>query len=138
MKINTHTLKVKVTDEHIKNGTPDSCSKCAMALAIQSAIDRDGIPWSASVSFDFLKKEASIGLSAWEWWRKREGVKSCSVVKAKYPYEENNQIKINYFVKEYDENFVSREEDIEGTTVTRNGFIPIHCKPFEFELRVIT
>ena len=134
MKIKTHTLKVEVTDEHIRRGKPDSCNECAIALAIQSAIDKDGIPWSASVSFDFLKSEASIGLSAWEPWEKREGVKCCSIVKAKYPYEESNQIKINYFVKEFDENFKWDYDKRESTPIHPAE----HCKPFEFELRVIT
>ena len=105
-----------------------------MALAIQSAIDKDGIPWTASVSMDFLTSEASIGLSAWEYWEKREGVKGCSVVKAKYPYEESNQIKINYFVKEFDENF--KWDNDKREAIPKNP--AEHCKPFEFELRVIT
>ena len=135
MKLNTHTLKVKVTDEHIKRGKPDSCDSCAISLAIQSAIDKDGIPWKASVSMAFSTGEASIGLYAWEGraWDS-DNVKSCSIVKAKYPYEESNQIKINYFVKEFDKNF--KWDNDKREAIPKNP--AEHCKPFEFELRVIT
>ena len=131
MRINTHTLKVKVTDEHIKNGTPDSCTKCAMALAVQSAIDKDGAPWQCYVEMNQKLLEASIILKIWagKTWD-NEVTKSSFVVKREH------QTRINKFVQEFDRFFVTRGTG--ESTRTRNGFIPINCKPFEFELEVTT
>ena len=131
MKINTHKLKVKVTDEHIKKGMPDSCDKCAIALAVQSAIDNDGAPWQCNVEFTNATTTAKINLATWKGktWED-EVAKSCFVVDNK----EDNQEKINQFVNEFDSNF-SWDSNAEEST----PYKPIvHCKPFDFELEVIT
>lgn len=129
MRINTHKLKVKVTDEHIKKGMPDSCDKCAIALAVQSAIDNDGAPWQCNVEFTHRTTTARINLATWKGktWDD-EIAKNCFVV------EKDNQEKINQFVNEFDSNF-SWDSNAEEST----PYKPIvHCKPFDFELEVIT
>lgn len=129
MRINTHKLKVKVTDEHIKKGMPDSCDKCAIALAVQSAINNDGAPWQCNVEYNLRTTTAKINLATWKGktWDD-EIAKSCFVV------EEGNQEKINQFVNEFDSNF-SWDSNAEEST----PYKPIvHCKPFDFELKVIT
>ena len=131
MRINTHKLKVKVTAEHIKKGMPESCDKCAIALAVQSAIDNDGAPWQCDVEFTNLTKTAKINLSTWNGkaWED-EVTKSCFVIDD----EKNNQEKINQFVNEFDSIFYWDSNTEESTP---NKPV-VHCKPFDFELEVIT
>ena len=137
MKINTHKLKVKVTDEHIKKGMPDSCDKCAIALAVQSAIDNTGAPWQCNVELThrtttFTKSpKARINIAAWSGkiWED-EVAKSCFVVDD----EKGNKEKINQFVSEFDSIFYWDSNTEESTP---NKPV-VHCKPFDFELEVIT
>ena len=128
-RINTHKLKVKVTDEHIKRGGPDSCDKCAIALAVQNAINSDGAPWKCNVEFDSRITTARINLKTWSsrTWDD-EVVKDCFVV------GKDDKEKINQFVNEFDSNFIW-----DYNTEECSSYKPIvHCKPFDFELEVIT
>jgi hypothetical protein len=53
--VNTRTVRVEVTQEHIKKAVPGVCGECLIAVAISEAM---GEPWSVGFTIAYRGKEA--------------------------------------------------------------------------------
>ena len=51
-------MKIQVTEEHIKNGQPENCEGCAIALAVRDSLKAD----SVSVT---INSNDNVEISSW-------------------------------------------------------------------------
>ena len=120
-------LTVEVTQEHINKGTPVHCNDCAMSLAFSDALLKINDN-KCLVTTRMSNGEVTITYS-------HDGI-IFGVNLKEYvdDFTSNLQYKIDAFVKEYDDNFVTRGTD--ESTMPRDGFTPKHCVPWTFDVRL--
>lgn len=100
---------IQVKEEHIKNGQPENCENCALALAVKDSLKAD----SVSVTTDC---DENIEISAWFdklGYRKQKDI---IIV-------DSDQIQVNHFVEAFD-SFGAVGHDKKG------------LKPFEFDIEL--
>ena len=121
-------LTVEVTQEHINKGTPVHCNDCAMSLAFSDALlkinDNKCLVTTrmsnGEVTITYSK--AKIGL--FEDVNLKEYVDD---------FTSNLQYKIDAFVNEYDNSFLSSHGH---NTMPLADFTPRYCVPFTFDVRL--
>jgi hypothetical protein len=116
-------LTIEVTQEHINEGTPINCNGCAMSLAFNDALVK------AYGSQYLVRTEMSNGEVSLSYSH------GGSIFGANLDSGIINlQYKLDAFVNEYDNNFVTRGTD--ESTMPRDGFTPKHCVPWTFDVRL--
>ena len=121
-------LTVEVTQEHINKGVPTNCTDCAMSLAFSDALlkinDNKCLVTTrmsnGEVTITYSK--AKIGL--FEDVNLKEYVDD---------FTSNLQYKIDAFVNEYDNSFLSSHGH---NTMPLADFTPRYCVPFTFDVRI--
>jgi len=116
-------LTVEVTQEHINKGTPVHCNDCAMSLAFSDALLK------VYSSECLVTTKMSNGEVSLEYVVDSNG---CELTANLDSDIINLQYKLDAFVKEYDDNFVTRGTD--ESTIPRDKFTPKHCVPFTFDV----
>lgn len=104
-------MKIKVKEEHIKNGQPENCENCAVALAVKDSLKAD----SVSVTTDC---DENIEISAWF-----NGERNNIVI------NDSDQIEVNHFVDDFDNYY-----DWNGDTSINPSELDKAVYPFEFEV----
>ena len=104
-------MKIKVKDEHIKNGQPENCNNCAIALAVKDSLN------CSSVSVTVNSYDDSVEISAWiNGERNNIGIIN------------DDQEEVNGFVEDFDSYY-----DWNGdTSINTEGYKAVY--PFEFEV----
>ena len=124
-KYKKHTIEV--TQEHIDEGVPTSCNGCAISLAFKESLVR-ATGNNCLVRTEMSNGEVSLSYS-------HDGnIFGANLKEYVDDFTSNLQYKIDAFVKEYDDNFVTRGTD--ELTIPRDGFTPKHCVPFTFDVRL--
>lgn len=103
-------MKIKVKDEHIKNGQPENCEYCAIALAIKDSLKASSV--SVSVNDD------SVEISAW-----------INGVRNNIGIIDSDQIEVNHFVEDFDSYY-----DWDGDKSINTSELDKAVYPFEFEV----
>jgi len=121
IKYKKHTIEV--TQEHIDEGVPTSCTDCAISLAFKDSLVK------ANVNSCLVQTNMSDGEVQLQYTH--DGI----IFGANLDSDIINlQYKIDAFVKEYDDNFITRGTD--ESTIPRDKFIPKHCVPWTFDVRL--
>ena len=81
-------MKIQVKEEHIKNGQPENCENCALALAVKDSLKAD----SVSVTTDC---DDNIEISA--WFDKLGYKKQKDII-----IMDSDRIQVNHFVEAFD------------------------------------
>jgi len=121
-------LTVEVTQEHIDEGTPINCNECAISLAFNDALVKtygSQCLVTTSMSNGEVTITYSLGEGLFEDVNLKEYVDD---------FTSNLQYKIDAFVKEYDNNFIPR--GYSESTIPKDKFIPKHCVPWTFDVRL--
>ena len=84
-------MKIQVKEEHIKNGQPENCENCAVALAVKDSLKAD----SVSVTTDC---DDNIEISA--WFNKLGYKKQKDII-----IIDSDQIEVNHFVEDFDSHY---------------------------------
>ena len=125
-------MKIQVREEHIKNGQPENCERCAVALAVKDSLKAD----SVSVTTDC---DENIEISAWFDKLGYKEQKDISIM-------DSDQIQVNYFVELFDSyydwdgnqsvyNSVSHSGKLlKVSNNNKNVSYDKGLKPFEFEV----
>ena len=121
-KYKKHTIEV--TQKHIDEGVPTNCNDCAISLAFKDSLVKAYGSQKYRVITNMSDGDVSLHYS-------HDGI----IFGANLDSDIINlQYKIDAFVKEYDDNFVTRGTD--ESTMPRDGFTPKHCVPFTFDVRL--
>ena len=121
IKYKKHTIEV--TQKHIDEGVPTSCTDCAISLAFKDSLVK------ANVNNCLVQTNMSDGEVQLQYTH--DG----SIFGANLDSDIINlRYKIDAFVKEYDDNFITRGTD--ESTMPRDGFTPKHCVPWTFDVRL--
>ena len=108
-------MKIQVREEHIKNGQPENCERCAVALAVKDSLKAD----SVSVTMDC---DENIEISA--WFDKLKTPQDLSIM-------DSDQIQVNHFVEDFDSHY---EYDYLLFKSINIGHDKNGLEPFEFEV----
>ena len=108
-------MKIQVREEHIKNGQPENCERCAVALAVKDSLKAD----SVSVTTDC---DDNIEISA--WFDKLKTPQDISIM-------DSDQIQVNHFVEDFDSHY---EYDYLLFKSINIGHDKNGLEPFEFEV----
>ena len=103
-------MKIKVKEEHIKNGQPENCEGCAIALAIKDSLKASSV--SVSVNGD------SVEISAW-----------INGVHNNIGIINDDQEEVNSFVEDFDSYY-----DWNGDTSINTSELDKAVYPFEFDV----
>ena len=103
-------MKIKVKEEHIKNGQPENCENCAIALAVRDSLNCSDV--SVTVNGD------SVEISAW-----------VNGVRNNIGIIDSDQIEVNNFVEDFDSYY-----DWNGDTSINTSELDKAVYPFEFEV----
>jgi len=120
-------LTVEVTQEHIDEGTPINCNECAISLAFNDALVKtygSQCLVTTSMSNGEVTITYSLGEGLFEDVNLKEYVDD---------FTSNLQYKIDAFVNEYDNNFLSSHGH---NTMPLADFTPRYCVPFTFDVRL--
>ena len=134
-------LTIEVTQEHIDEGVPNDCDDCAISLAFRDALVKvygnKCLIWTkTSMSNGEVELQYSVedvttdanfaGESVFEAVNLDNNCFSIGEYKS-----EDLQYKIDAFVNEYDNNFLTSDGH---TTMPLDDFTPRHCVPFTFDV----
>jgi len=117
-------LTVEVTQEHINKGTPVHCNDCAMSLAFSDALLK------VYSSECLVTTKMSNGEVSLEYVVDSNG---CELTANLDSDIINLQYKIDAFVNEYDNSFLSSHGH---NTMPLADFTPRYCVPFTFDVRL--
>ncbi len=81
-------MKIKVKEEHIKNGQPENCENCAIALAVRDSLN------CSDVSVTVNGYDDSVEISAWF-----NGERNNIVI------NDSDQLEVNDFVEDFDTHY---------------------------------
>ena len=109
-------MKIQVKEEHIKNGQPENCENCAVALAVKDSLKAD----SVSVTTDC---DDNIEISA--WFNKLGYKKQKDII-----IMDSDRIQVNHFVEAFDSFY-----DWDGNQAV-NLLKENSVKPFEFDIEL--
>jgi len=84
-------MKIQVKEEHIKNGRPEDCENCAVALAVKDSLKAD----SVSVTLD---GDENIEISAWFDKLSYKEQKDIRIM-------DSDQTQVNHFVDDFDSHY---------------------------------
>jgi len=126
-KYKKHTIEV--TQKHIDEGVPTSCTDCAISLAFKDSLVKANVN-NCLVRTNMSDGEVQLSYSHDEIIFGANLDNNCFSV-GEYR-SEDLQDKIDAFVKEYDDNFITRGTD--ESTIPRDKFTPKHCIPFTFDV----
>ena len=104
-------MKIKVKEEHIKNGQPENCENCAVALAVKDNLKADKVSVTVN-GFD-----DSVEISAWI-----DGNRKYITI------NDSDQLEVNDFVDIFDTHY-----DWDGNQSV-NVSHDYGLNPFEFEV----
>ena len=125
-KYKKHTIEV--TQKHIDEGVPTSCTECAISLAF-----KDSLLKTLNVkNFNncLVRTEMSNGEVSLEYVVDSNG---CELTANLDSDIINLQYKIDAFVNEYDNSFLSSHGH---NTMPLADFTPRYCVPFTFDVRL--
>tara|TARA_R110002012_G_scaffold319514_1_gene540457 strand:- start:82 stop:408 length:327 start_codon:yes stop_codon:yes gene_type:complete len=105
-------MKIKVKEEHIKNGQPENCENCAIALAVRDSLN------CSNVSVTVNSYDDSVEISAWI-----DGVRNNIGISL------GDQSEVNSFVEDFDSYY-----DWNGDTSINTSNFGNTVFPFEFEV----
>ena len=114
-------MKIQVTEKHIRKGIPENCTKCAISLALQDALEGYNL-FEIEVTTDMADGEFKFVFR--EQRNPREGYQ-----KTDYTMSQTDAVNVNHFINEFDTFGYSNDR--------RESFpndIVVHAKPFTFEL----
>ena len=116
-------MKIQVTEKHILKGIPENCEKCAMALALQDALEGYNL-------FDVEVTTRDYNSITGEFkFRFEEHLNEEDSQYTSYTISKTDEINVNHFINEFDTFGYSSDK--------RESFpnaIVVHAKPFTFEL----
>ena len=114
-------MKIQVTENHIKKGMPDNCTKCAISLALKDALEGYNL-FEVEVTTDIANGEFKFIFR--EQRNPREGYQ-----KTDYTISQTDAVNVNHFINEFDtfDYDNKKRESIPCPEV-------VHVKPFTFEL----
>ena len=116
-------MKIQVTEKHILKGIPENCEKCAMALALQDALEGYNL-------FDVEVTTRDYNSITGEFkFRFEEHLNEKDSQYTSYTISKTDEINVNHFINEFDTFGYSSDK--------RESFpnaIVVHAKPFTFEL----
>ena len=116
IKYKKHTIEV--TQKHIDEGVPTSCTDCAISLAFKDSLVK------ANVNNCLVQTNMSDGEVQLQYTH--DGIIFGANLNSFFDdFTPNLQDKINAFVKEYDD-----------STIPRDKFTPKHCVPWTFDVRL--
>jgi len=120
-------LTVEVTQEHINKGTPVNCNDCAMSLAFRGALVKAYGSQQYLVRTEMSNGEVSLSYS-------HDGnIFGVNLKEYVDDFTSNLQYKIDAFVNEYDNNFLSSHGH---NTMPFDDFTPRYCVQFTFDVRL--
>jgi len=105
-------MKIKVKEEHIKNGQPENCENCAIALAVRDSLN------CSDVSVTVNSYDDSVEISAW-----------INGVRNNIGIINDDQEEVNSFVEDFDSYY-----DWNGDTSINTSELDKAVYPFEFEV----
>ena len=105
-------MKIKVKEEHIKNGQPENCENCAVALAVRDSLN------CSDVSVTVNNYDDSVEISAW-----------INGVRNNIGIIDSDQIEVNSFVEDFDSYY-----DWNGNQSINTSELDKAVYPFEFEV----
>jgi hypothetical protein len=105
-------MKIVVKEEHIKNGQPENCENCAIALAVRDSLN------CSDVSVTVNGYDDSVEISAWF-----NGERNNIVI------NDSDQIEVNHFVEDFDSHY-----DWNGNQSVNTSDFDKAVSPFEFEV----
>tara|TARA_R110000822_G_scaffold41774_1_gene113686 strand:- start:2171 stop:2494 length:324 start_codon:yes stop_codon:yes gene_type:complete len=106
-------MKIQVTEEHIKNGQPENCEGCAIALAVRDSLKADSVSvtinsndnveissWSKDLHYDVGIIDSSQGevnhfvedFDSYYGWDGDKSINTSELDKVVYPFE----FEVNY------------------------------------------
>jgi len=128
-KYKKHTIEV--TQKHIDEGVPTSCTDCAISLAFKDSLLKTLNVKNFNnclVRTEMSNGEVSLSYS-------HDGsIFGVNLKEYVDDFTSNLQYKIDAFVKEYDNNFIPR--GYSESTIPKDKFIPKHCVPWTFDVRL--
>ena len=116
-------MKIQVTEKHIQKGVPEHCTKCAISLALQDALEGYNL-------FDVEVTIKDYNHNTGEFkFVFREHLNEKDSQYTNYTISQTDERNINHFVNEF---------DTFGYDMVLQESIPcddvVHAKPFTFEL----
>ena len=105
-------MKIKVKEEHIKNGQPENCENCAIALAVRDSLN------CSDVSVTVNSYDDSVEISAW-----------INGVRNNIGISNDDQEEVNSFVEDFDSYY-----DWNGNQSINTSELDKAVYPFEFEV----
>jgi len=122
IKYKKHTIEV--TQEHIDEGVPTSCTDCALSLAFKDSLVK------VNVNNCLVQTNMSDGEVQLQYTH--DGIIFGANLNPFFDdFTPNLQDKINAFVKEYDNSFISC---LWSNTMPLADFTPRYCVPFTFDV----
>ena len=115
-------MKIQVTEKHIRNGIPDNCTKCAIALALQDALEGYNL-FDVEVITNDNHNEGKFKFTFEEHLNERDSHNT------QYTISKTDERNVNHFINEFDTFGYSRDK---GESFP--NAIVVHAKPFTFEL----
>ena len=104
-------MKIKVKEEHIKNGQPDNCEGCAIALAVKDSLNADRV----SVT---LNSNNNVEISSWS----KDLHYDVGII-------DSSQMEVNHFVEDFDSYY-----EWDGDKSISTSELDKVVYPFEFEV----
>jgi len=127
-KYKKHTIEV--TQKHIDEGVPTSCTECAISLAFKDSLLKTLNVKNFNnclVRTEMSNGEVSLSYS-------HDGsIFGVNLKEYVDDFTSNLQYKIDAFVNEYDNNFLSSHGH---NTMPLADFTPRYCVPFTFDVRL--
>ena len=120
-----HTIEV--TQEHIDEGVPNSCTDCAISLAFKDALVKAYGSQKYLVRTEMSNGEVSLS------YNHDGNIFGVNLKEYVDDFTSNLQYKIDAFVNEYDNNFLSSHGH---NTMPLADFTPRYCVPFTFDVRL--
>ena len=116
-------MKIQVTEKHIQKGVPEHCTKCAISLALQDALEGYNL-------FDVEVTIKDYNHNTGEFkFVFREHLNEKDSQYTNYTISQTDERNVNHFINEF---------DTFGYSSDRRESIPcddiVHAKPFTFEL----
>jgi len=125
IKYKKHTIEV--TQKHIDEGVPTSCTECAISLAF-----KDSLLKTLDVkNFNNCLVQTNMSDGEVQLQYIHDGIIFVANLDSDII---NLQYKLDAFVKEYDENFIPR--GYSESAIPKDKFIPKHCVPWTFDVRL--
>ena len=115
-------MKIQVTEKHIRKGIPDNCTKCAIALALQDALEGYNL-FDVEVITNDNHNEGKFKFTFEEHLNERDSHHT------QYTISKTDERNVNHFINEFDT--FSYDKDKRESVPCDDV---VHVKPFTFEL----